>query len=727
MRRLRSGPVVLTASVGAVVALLTVGHISARQQGGVSIDADDIGGVVASVRGAEAGVWVIAETTDLPTGLRRIVVTDSKGRYVVPDLPDASYAVWVRGYGLVDSAKVQAVPGAQLNLTAVVAPDARAAAEYYPANYWWSLIEPPPPSDFPGTNLAGNGIPSSITKQGQYLSSLSILGCGSCHQLGSKVTREMPKNMGTFGSTAEAWERRVLSGQSGGFMSRGLAGLGRGRAVKMFANWTDRIAAGELPPVPPRPSGLERNLVITQWDWGLDGHYFIHDVLSTDKRNPALAPDGPVYGVPEYSSDIIVALDPKTHVTSQLQAPVLDPDNPPPWSWTQDSMQPSPVWGREPVFQSRTTPHSLMMDGRRRLWVASTVRPPDDVPDVCKAGSTHPSARRFPMGSAERNLSMYDPETDQWTPLNTCFNTHHIQIDGNDRLWFSGTGSFLPWFDTRQWEETGDVFASQGWIPFILDTNGNGRQDAFVGPTDPVDPTKDKRIASGNYGTIPNMIDGSVWIVQASSAPGALLRVVPGSNPPDTSLTEYYQVPFNDPRATVEVFGTRGIDIDRNGVVWAGLGSGHMASFDRRKCRVLNGPTATGLHCLEGWTFHEQPGPNFKGVSGSGSADGNYYTFVDQFGAGGLGENIPISLGDNSDSLKAFLPETGEHVVMRVPYPLGFHPKGMDGRIDDPTTGWKGRGLWSAYAGQVMWHMEGGKGQVNKLLKFQVRPNPLAK
>ena len=77
----------------------------------VQVDNDDIGGVVSGPRGPEAGVWVIAETTDLPTKFVRIVATDDRGRYVVPDLPKANYNVWVRGYGLVDSPKVQAAPG----------------------------------------------------------------------------------------------------------------------------------------------------------------------------------------------------------------------------------------------------------------------------------------------------------------------------------------------------------------------------------------------------------------------------------------------------------------------------------------------------------------------------------------------------------------------------------------------------------------------------------------
>ena len=107
----------------------------------VTVDADDIGGVVSGPKGPEAGVWVIAETTDLPTKFVKIVVTDDRGRYLVPDLPKASYSVWVRGYGLVDSAKVTASPGKTVNLTATVAPDAKTAAQYYPAGYWFSLMK----------------------------------------------------------------------------------------------------------------------------------------------------------------------------------------------------------------------------------------------------------------------------------------------------------------------------------------------------------------------------------------------------------------------------------------------------------------------------------------------------------------------------------------------------------------------------------------------------------
>src|SRR5204862_7655468 len=95
----------------------------------------DIAGIVTGPTGPEAGVWVIAETHDLPTKFVRIVVTDDQGRYLIPDLPKATYSVWVRGYGLVDSPQLSAKPGTTVNLTAVTAPTPRAAADSYPAGY----------------------------------------------------------------------------------------------------------------------------------------------------------------------------------------------------------------------------------------------------------------------------------------------------------------------------------------------------------------------------------------------------------------------------------------------------------------------------------------------------------------------------------------------------------------------------------------------------------------
>src|SRR5205814_1884148 len=153
----------------------------------VPIDGDDIAGTVTGARGPEAGVWVIAETSDLPTRFVRIVVTDDRGRYLLPDLPKAGYRVWVRGYGLVDSPKVTASPGRILDLSAVSAPSARAAAEYYPAGYWFSLLRAPATAEFTGA-AAGTGVAAKVKSQAEWLRNLKSGGCLACHQLGSRGT-----------------------------------------------------------------------------------------------------------------------------------------------------------------------------------------------------------------------------------------------------------------------------------------------------------------------------------------------------------------------------------------------------------------------------------------------------------------------------------------------------------------------------------------------------------
>ena len=691
----------------------------------VLIDSDDLGGVVTSAQGPEAGVWVIAETSDLPTKFIKIVVTDERGRYVVPDLPKANYSVWVRGYGLVDSPKVQAAPGKIVNLTAVVALHARGAAEYYPAIYWYSLLQIPAKSEFPGTGPSGNGISENMKSQDQWIRQVKTDGCVTCHQMGNRATRELPKGLGSFASTAAAWDRRIQSGQAGGNMSGGFNAFGRQRASAMFADWTDRIAAGELPPVPPRPQGVERNVVITLWDWADPKEYF-HDEVATDKRKPTVNANGPIYGVHEASSDHLSVLDPVRHTASQLKIPLRDLETP--FAAPQTGFQPSPYWEEEPIWNSRANAHNPMFDHKGRVWLTSRVRPNQN-PAFCKEGSSHLSAKLFPVVSSSRHLAVYDPSAKKFTLVSTCFSTHHLFFaeDVNHTLWTSGGGQVVGWLNTKMFDETGDEEKSQGWTPLVLDTNGNGKQDAWVEPDQPIDPTKDKRILAGFYGVMPSPADGSVW-GSSLGFPGALVRLTPGSNPPPTALAEIYEVPWNNPKAPVQGFSPRGMDVDRNGVVWAPLASGHFASFDRRKCQgPLNGPTATGQHCPEGWTLHPMPGPQLKGVTDSGSTEASYYSWVDQFDTFGLGRNVPIATGNQSDALLALLPDTGKFVILRVPYPMGFYAKGLDGRIDDPNAGWKGKGLWSTYATRAPFHSEGGKGTTSKVVHFQLRPAPLAR
>ena len=705
------------ATAAGVAALAVLALSSGAQTLAVQIDDDDIGGVVRGPNGPEAGVWVIAETRDLGTRFTRSVVTDDQGRYVIPDLPKANYTLWARGYGLVDSAKVIAEPGRIVSLTAAPAPNEAAAARYYPAIYWYSMLKIPPQSEFGGKR----DIPAGITRE-RWIDALKSNGCIGCHQLGQLSTRAIPKELGEFDNHAEAWMRRIQSGQSGEQMMNQLAGPLAGVPFRYFGEWTERIAKGELPHTKPtRPQGVERNIVVTTWDWLNDKHY-LHDLIASDRRHPTVNAYGPLYGSAEYSGDLMPILDPVRHTTWNFTMPVREGTKEalgPGHAAAAQPLQPSAYWGEEKIWNTRANNHNGMFGRDGKVWFAARFRDADN-PAFCKRGSDHPSAKAFPLERTNRQITVLDPKTQQYTFVDTCFGSHHLQFgyDANDTLWMSGGGPVVGWLDTRKFLATGDAAASQGWTPLVLDTNGNGKRDEYVEPNQPVDAAKDKRIVAGFYAVMPHPTDGSIWGT-ARVFPGQVVRLVPGANPPETALAEVYNVPLPG-------FGVRGGDIDKDGVVWVSLASGHIGSFDRRKCKgPLNGPTATGNHCPEGWTFHQYPGPGFQGL-GENSAESSYYTWVDQHNTFGLGENVPMSTANLMDGLVA-LGKDGKMVSLRVPYPLGFYAKGFDGRIDDPNAGWKGRGLWSSSGDRTPWLVETGKGSKPMAVHFQLRPDPLAK
>jgi hypothetical protein len=684
----------------------------------VAIGSDDIGGVVRGPGGPEAGVWVIAETTDLPTKFAKIVVTDDQGRYLVPGLPKAKYQVWVRGYGLVDGPKVAGEPGKLLALTAVPAPNEAAAAQYYPAIYWYSMLKIPDAGQFGGKS----DIPEKIT-QSDWLTAVKNRNCIGCHQLGQRATRTIPAAFGELKSSEDAWRRRVQSGQAAENMVNPLAGTLGGAPFRYFADWTDRIAKGELPHgKPPRPQGIERNIVVTSWEWG-DPKKYLHDLIASDRRNPTVNANGPLYGSPEYSTDVLPILDPKTNTVTTFTAPVRDPEMPESLGAGHAAqlapMAPSAYWGNEKLWDTRANNHNDMIDRFGRVWLSATVRGMNN-PDFCKKGSDHPAAMAFPLEKSARQVAMLDPKTMKYSFIDTCFATHHLQFayDANDTLWTSGGGPVVGWINTKLFDETGDAAKAQGWTALVLDTNGNGKRDDYVEPDQPVDPTKDKRIAGGFYAVMPSPVDGSIWgTINVFAGGAAIVRLDPGSNPPATALAEIYNVPKPG-------FGVRGGDIDKKGVVWVSLGSGHIGSFDRKKCKgPLNGPLATGDHCPEGWSFYQYPGPGFDGI-GENSAEASYYTWVDQHNTFGLGEDVPMSTGNLNDGLIAL--KDGKMIMLRVPYPLGFYAKGFDGRIDDPGAGWKGRGLWTTSGDRTPWLMEGGPGSKPRAVHFQLRPDPLA-
>ncbi len=696
-----------------------------------------IGGVVTSAKGPEAGVWVIAETTDTPTRFIKIVVTDDAGRYVLPELAAGNYDVFTRGYGLIESPRVKAKPGVRLNLTATLAPTPKAAAEYYPANYWFAMISPPQPGEFPGSGAQGNGIPPVIKSQQHWFAEMRE-ECGHCHQVGDKATRELANN------TLEGWAERITMARPNGDQAIGnhglqqaagmkntIAGLGYARTLSMLTDWTQRIEKGELPKkTPPRPSGIERNVVLTLWDWA-NGR-FVHDTSSTDRRNPTLNGYGPVYSSGVFTGTLEL-LDPKTHTPKEIPYGVeLDKD------------------GRlvklTDEHDINLVPHNTMLDAKGRVWASDMGRSivqPVTAPAFC-ASESNPYAKYYPSRRKGASLAvMYDPATEKLTGLPLCYLVHHLMFarDKDDTLFFTGPGSdVVGWVSTKTFDETKDTEKSIGWCPMVLDTKDASLAKAAAGaqapsitpdrnqwnkPGQAQDPNKDTQIVGGQYGIDISPKDDSVWYAQNTAFPSSILRFEKGARPPETCKTEIFEPPKLASGDYV-AFGGRGVGLDTKGVAWDAFANGKVGGFDRAKCKVLRGPTATGQHCPEGWTFFDLPGPRIPN-SGGVQADWNYLTWVDQYDTLGLGADVVVTPGTWSDSMLVLKPTTGEVVTMRVPYPMGAYARGVDGRIDDIKAGWKGRGLWTTYAMIPVWHQEEGNNGVGpQLVHFQVRPDPLA-
>jgi hypothetical protein len=342
------------------------------------------------------------------------------------------------------------------------------------------------------------------------------------------------------------------------------------------------------------------------------------------------------------------------------------------------------------------------------------IRGPDN-PDFCKKGSDHASAKAFPIEKNVRQVAILDPQSMKYTFVDTCFGSHHLQFDAKDRVWTSGAGGIAGWVDMKILDQTGDAAKAQGWSPFILDINGNGKRDEYTEPNQPMDAAKDMRVTggSGTYAVMPNPADGSIWYtVGVFAGRGGVMRY-----DPDTQLSEVFNVPMPG-------FGPRGGDIDSKGVVWVSLASGHIGSFDRSKCKARSTARRRPATIVRRLGVLSVSGTRLPGHRRE-QRRASYYSWVDQHDTLGLGKDVPISTANLQDGFAAL--KDGKMVLLRVPYPLGFYAKGLDGRIDDPNGGWKGRGLWSSSGDRTPWLIEGGKGRKPMAVHFQVRPDPLAK
>ncbi len=497
------------------------------------------------------------------------------------------------------------------------------AAKVYPANYWYSMLEVPAKSEFPGTGPDGNGIPPTFTSQAQYIDQLKQ-GCQLCHQLGNQITRTLGHmdQLG-FKSSLEAWDYRVKTGQRGGEMDGMMRRLGP-RTLKMYANWTDRIAAGELPSItPPRPKGIERNVVVTLWDWGTDTSY-MHDEITAPKMKPTMNANGPVYAV-DAAHGKYIGLNPLENSAFEIPIPTRDAPNTMRSRFPQTQVKPSNFWGQQIVHAGVSDPHNPMFDSKGRLWSTSTVSQ-GPVPDWCKEASVNKFAAYFPATNpSNRHASFFDPKTGKHELIYTCFGTHHLQFSEgeNEIVYFSGGGPTIPWVNVKTYDRTQGREAGCRLVPDRA-RHQRRRQDhqavERAGRRRPV-AGRGRRRRAARARSIPSSTPGSTPAATASSPARSTARPGPrrpatraassgstsAANPPETCISEMYTVP-ND-KAGLH-FGPRGIDVDRNGVIWMALsGSGGFASFDRRKCKVFKGPeVAEGQQCNEGWTFYPLEG-----------------------------------------------------------------------------------------------------------------------
>ncbi len=409
---------------------------------GLKVDKSSIGGTVVNVSGgkAEAGVWVIAETKSLPVPFRKIVVTDDQGRFLVPDLPEGDYEVWVRGYGLKDSERVKAACGEIVKMQVANAATPQEAAKIYPASYWTSLIQPPPMDE----------LPAKYKSQDEWLAALRN-GCNHCHELGMPQTR--------IYTTPKDWDAMFLRAKS---MHQELDGIGREAVEKMLADWGARIAAGEVPPAPPRPTGIERNVVISQWDWG-SPESFVHDLISTDKRNPTLYPNGKVYGADRTGGGRLWILDPVKNAVSWLQVEPRDKSHG--YSLTKDyyhgQEEEQAYVGEDPEWMA--SPHNPMFDENGRLWMTVQIRAggKDYYPAWAKNTivTDNPADIDIAYNLLSKHgnnmeLGYYDTKTNKFVTVDTGYNTHHLQFDWQDRIWTDGGGSAVGELDTKKLDLT---------------------------------------------------------------------------------------------------------------------------------------------------------------------------------------------------------------------------------------------------------------------------------
>ena len=648
----------------------------------------------------------------------------------MPDLPKANYDVWVRGYGLVDSPKVKATPGKTVNLKAVAAPDAKAAAaSTTPRSTGSRCCRCRRRATSPAPGPQGNGISPNIKSQGEWIRNVvNTDGCTGCHQMGGKATREIPASiLGTF-EDIEGGVGSAHSGRPGRRRHERALHAGRPRARAGDVRGLDRShrrTASCRPRRPPRPQGSERNVVVTMWDWA-DPKVYLHDEIASDKRNPTVNANGPIYGALEESGDYLPVVDPTTQHGEPGEADGARSEDAE-LGRSRRRRQPSPYWGDEAIWNSQTT-RAQLRDGQAGPRLGRGAHPQDRRRRPwCQAGSDHPSAKLFPINQSQRgSWSCTTRRRSRPRPIDTCFSWGHVNFDDNDVLWSSfGPAGVEGWFDTKIWDKTHDEKKAQGWTR-VRPRQQRQRQARRVHRAESAGRSDEGQAASTC--TFYGVLAGARRLGLGNGAGHAGRRSCascPDAHPPETALAEYYEVPWNNPKAS-----GAGLRAARHG---RRQQRRRLDGALERTSRELRSPQVQGpaerpdgdgtalprrLDALSAARAELQGRGRF-----SAAPTRRYYDFVDRFDMLGVGKDVPLATGNESEGLLALV--DGKFLTLRVPYPMGFFAKGMDGRIDNPNAGWKGKAIYTTLATRAPFHVEGGKGTTSKLVKFQVRPTPL--
>ena len=423
----------------------------------IAIDADDIGGVVTSANGPEAGVWVIAETTDLPHQAAKIVVTDDRGP--LPACLTCRRRTTRCGCAAMASSireGADSAPGKLLNLTAVVAPSASRSGPVLsgrstgmPCSRCLRRASSPAPVS------NGNGISRERQSQAEWVSRLKTRRLRqACHQLGNKATRELSPKLGTFKSSVDAWEHRVQVGQAGPNMVNQMQQHGPAGADAV-GRLTDRVKGGEADLRPARPQGLERNVVLTQWDYGDAKKYYARRQRDRQAESDSVNANGPIY------------IDPRSAPTTSTVRRSREDTPPMPvrcrFATRRSSSVHSEVWcsprrtgATSRSGRGRRRPHSSMMDAQGRVWTASRIRE-DNNPDLVQ-GWVEPPVGEAVSDHEERPAAHDVRSEDQAVdddrhllPARTTWSSTTRTCCGSPTEGATGDGDVIGWVDTKMY------------------------------------------------------------------------------------------------------------------------------------------------------------------------------------------------------------------------------------------------------------------------------------